>query len=279
MAIPVGSALGYAMGGMIDSRFGWRTAFFAAAPMGIILGIWAFIQKDPPRGHAAITRKPTLSDYFPLLKNKSYVLDTAGMTALTFAIGGIAYWMPEYLEWRYKQEGITATINVKTVFGAVTAVGGIVSTLLGGWCGDWVRKRFSGAYFLVSGIGILISCPMIVGILFTPFPYCWIMIFLSVFFLFFNTGPSNTILANVTSPSIRASAFAMNILIIHALGDVVSPPLLGWIIDSSPNKDNWNGAFEIVAGVTAIAGLLWLLGVPHLKKDTELAEREEHQPS
>src|SRR5207244_13648497 len=92
-----------------------------------------------------------------------------------------------------------------------------------GLASDYFRKRFDGSYFLVSGIGVMIAFPFSVLMLFTPFPAAWIMMFLAIFFLFFNTGPANTALANVTKPGVRATAFAVNIFIIHLLGDAAAP--------------------------------------------------------
>jgi MFS family permease len=94
------------------------------------------------------------------------------------------------------------------------------------------------------------------------------MIFLAGFCLFFNTGPTNTILANVTHPSIRATAFAVNIFVLHALGDVISPPLLGLIAGLSHSMD---AAFVVISLMTLAGGVLWLWGARHLARDTALA--------
>ena len=104
--------------------------------------------------------------------------------------------------------------------------------------------------------------------LFTPFPYAWGFVFAAVFCLFFNTGPSNTILANVTHPSIRATAFALNILVIHALGDVISPPIIGWV------SDRWNMqvAFGVVGFMFLVGGAFWLWGARYLARDTAAVE-------
>ena len=99
--------------------------------------------------------------------------------------------------------------------------------------------------------------------LYLPFPYAWIAIFCAEFCLFFNTGPSNTILANVTHPSVRASAFALNIFLIHALGDAASPPILGYVAQRS-----WNAAFYVVVVITAVASALWIWGARYLEDDT-----------
>src|SRR5262249_49954186 len=156
-----------------------------------------------------------------------YTLNTLGMTAMTFAIGGLAWWMPAYLEFR-QVEGI-GPLGPRTLFGAITALSGLLATLLGGMAGDSLRPRWSGSDFLVSGVAMLLGFPMVLLFLLTPFPSAWIFVFLAVFCLFFNTGPTNTILANVARPQLRAGGFALNILIIHLLGDAISPPVLGSI--------------------------------------------------
>jgi predicted MFS family arabinose efflux permease len=103
----------------------------------------------------------------------------------------------------------------------------------------------------------------------TPFPYAWILIFLSEFCLFFNTGPSNTALANVSRPQVRASAFALNILIIHSLGDALSPPAIGALTDHF--NHNMNVGFAAVGAVMLLGGLLWIWGSRYLDADTQAA--------
>jgi MFS family permease len=184
------------------------------------------------------------------------------MAAMTFAIGGIGFWMPDYVSEYRKVPGSTTTI-----FGAITVVSGLTGTLLGGIVGDKLRDRFPGSYFLVSGIAMLVGFPFFVAVLYTPFPLAWLLIFLACFCLFFNTGPTNTILANVTHPAMRATAFALNIFVIHALGDVISPLVIGLVSD----KYNMNLAFQLVGVTFLISAAFWMLGARYLVKDTELA--------
>lgn len=280
LAIPVGGALGYALGGGIVKLTGeWRWAFFSVVPPGLILGVWCLLMRDPPRGNAdgtvaGPTRKPRLADYLFLMKIPSYTLNSLGMTMMSFAIGGLAYWMPAYLKQRERFAHLNNTgetlalfgIEPVTLFGGITALAGLISTLSGGLTGDWLRARYSGAYFLVSGFALVIGFPMILMVLWMPFPLAWVFVFLTVFFLFFNTGPTNAILANVTHPSMRATAFAFNILVIHAFGDAISPPLIGWI----SGKENLDRGFIVVSVSMLIGGVFWLMGAKFLKRDTEL---------
>src|SRR5437867_9012264 len=187
------------------------------------------------------------------------------MTAMTFAMGGIAFWMPRYI---FKVRGWEAKGTVNILFGAIVVVAGLGATILGGWLGDRLRARFAGSYFLVSGLALMLGFPMILLVLWAPFPLAWIFVFLACFCLFFNTGPTNTILANVTHPSIRASAFALNILIIHALGDVISPLIIGAITDAS--GQNMNLAFLLVSALILVGGVLWLWGARYLEADPNI---------
>lgn len=281
MAIPVGSALGYVLGGAVSrSAIGewgaqwlgvhaesWRWAFYLVVIPGLILGVWSWFMREPPRGQADLAqpdtpRRVNWRDYQVLLRTPSYVLCTLGMTAMTFAIGGIAFWMPYYLKHRPGAEG-----PVEVIFGAITCVAGLVGTLAGGWIGDKLRARIPGSYFLVSGLAMLAGFPFMLATLRAPFPAIWILIFVTCFCLFFNTGPANTILANVTHPSMRSAAFALNILVIHALGDVISPVIIGIVSD----RTSMNHAFTLVGAMFVLAGVLWLGGMRFLKRDTELA--------
>ena len=175
---------------------------------------------------------------------------------MTFAIGGISFWMPHYLA-EYRKVGGGDLAHATIIFGVIGAVAGVLATFMGGLAGDLLREKLRGAYFVVSGAGILISCPFVILMLYTPFPWAWGVIFGAVFFLFFNTGPSNTILANVTAPSVRATAFALNIFLIHILGDAISPPLLGRLAGEGAHR---NCAFFVVTAIMACAALLWLWG-------------------
>lgn len=265
MAIPVGSALGYTLGGLMAQYGHWRWGFYAVVPPGILLGILCFFMPAPQRSEEA-KRRPQLSDYLGLLKNRSYVYNCLGMTALTFAIGGISHWMPTYIS-TFRQAGEIGRVNI--IFGVITVITGISATLLGGWVGDRLCGKVRGAYFVVSGIGLLVGFPFFLLMLFTPFPYAWIFVFLAEFCLFFNTGPSNTALANVTHPSVRASAFALNILVIHALGDAISPPIIGRLADQFGK--NMNVGFALVGAMMLVGGALWLIGAKYLDADASRA--------
>jgi MFS family permease len=266
-AIPVGSALGYVLGGLINHQMGWRWAFYLVAIPGIVLGLLCFFQKDPRTRTQSLgrpeRRRAGMEDYLVLLRTRSFVINCLAQTAMTFALGGLAFWMSAYLIFRHQSPALATPI-----FGGITVVAGLLSTLLGGFLADRLQKRFSGSYFLVSGVGMILAFPFCIAMLYTPFPLAWGFLFGAVFFVFLNTGPSNAALANVVSPNVRATAFAVNILIIHALGDALSPPLLGAVA----GHYDMNVAFLFISAAMLVSGIIWLLGMKYLAAETAAVE-------
>jgi MFS family permease len=289
VAIPVGSAMGYLLGGVVASHWNWRWAFYLSMPPGILLGVLAFFMPEPTRGKAdprakgraqSAPRAPQnepvahalvrLRDYWQLARIRTYVLNTLAMAAMTFAIGGIAFWMPTYIS---EYRGLGDLGMVSTKFGAITVVAGLSGTLVGGWLGDRLRNRVRGAYLLVSGWGMLLAFPLFIATLYVPFPWAWWLILAVEFLVFLNTGPANTAIANVSPPAIRASAFAITIFLIHILGDAISPPLIGWIsgaLRDASGQDNMNAGFLCVSVAILISGLIWIAGARYLDEDTAL---------
>jgi len=265
-AIPVGSALGYVIGGVIGAHLGWRWAFYLVAPPGLLLGLLCFWQRDPRvTEHHMVQESPrrSLRNYLRLFRTRSYLINCIAQTLMTFVTGGLGYWVSAYLVYRNQSPAIS-----RTIFGLITVVAGLISTLLGGVIADKLRPRFAGSYFWVSGIGMLIACPIFIATLYIPFPAAWVAMFLAIFFLFLNTGPSNTALANVSLPAVRATAFAVNIFVIHALGDVQAFWLIGYI----GGHTNMHVAFLFVSGIIFASGLAWIIGAKYLPGDTAAIE-------
>ena len=121
-AIPFGGALGYALGAeTMRLTHNWRMAFYLVVPPGLLLGLWCFLMPEPRRGQVDLPsavgpQRERWSDYLILLRTPSYILNTLGMTAMTFAIGGLAWWIPAYLEQR--QVAPLWGLDPKTAFGA-----------------------------------------------------------------------------------------------------------------------------------------------------------------
>jgi MFS transporter, Spinster family, sphingosine-1-phosphate transporter len=273
VAIPVGSALGYLCGGVLGERFGWHAAFWMVGFPGLLLALPVALLRTPPRGASdqaagGAASAPGSGSYLSLARNRSFVLNTLAMATMTFAMGGLAAWMPSFLN-RFHAIGVEKS-NV--MFGATTVVAGIAGTLVGGWLGDRWQKKSSKGYLLVSGWGFLIGTPFAMWALMTPnLSACMAAIFVAEFFLFLNTGPLNTVIVNVSRPGIRAMAFAVNIFFIHALGDAVSPSILGWC------SDHWGlrSALVLSPVVMLLAGVFCFICGRFVAEDMARAEKNE----
>jgi MFS transporter, Spinster family, sphingosine-1-phosphate transporter len=274
-AIPIGSALGYFLGGLINIHLGWRTAFYIVSVPGLVLGLVCFLQKDVRRTNSITDRDDKARPYkylqsvIMLTKTRSYGFNVAAQTAMAFVLGGLAYWMPAYLQFRHQP---AAAIPV---LGALIGIAGLTSTLTGGFLADRLRNHLRGSDLVISGVGMLAGFPLLVTMLYVPFPLAWLFLFAALFFIFFNTGPSNAAVANVSLPSIRAMGFGLNIFVMHALGDAIAPPLLGLVAGHT----NMNLAFLTISVVMLVSGALWLFGARYLQADMAKVEATEHSDS
>jgi MFS family permease len=269
VAIPVGSALGYLLGGVLGQKYGWHAAFMLVGVPGLLLAIPIALLRTPPRGGDDASPQASAgkvsAGYAALFKNRSFVCNTLAMAAMTFAIGGLAQWIPSFL---YRVHSLDVA-KANTMFGATTVLAGILGTLAGGWLGDRWQKRSGKGYLLVSGWGFLIGTPFAVWAILAPgLTGCMTAIFIAEFFLFLNTGPLNTVIINVTNPAVRAMAFAVNIFFIHALGDAVSPSILGWL------SDQWGlrSALLITPLAMVLAGLFCFICGSFVVQDMSQAE-------
>ena len=266
-ALPVGSALGFTLGGAIGQHYGWRSAFFVAGAPGLLLAALALAMREPARGGADETRHDGAHASIgtilrTLAGTPSYVVNTAGYTAATFAMGGLAAWWPTFL---YRERGVPLD-RAGFLFGAVLVVAGFLGTLAGGWLGDRIHARHKGGYFLASGIGLLLATPAgLVAVLGGAPALYWAATFLALFFLFFNTGPLNAAICNVVPPHMRASAIAVNVLVIHMLGDALSPWLIGKVSDHS----DLGTGIVLNCGAIALAGAILVAGAGVLRRDME----------
>ncbi|HEY2712089.1 MAG TPA: MFS transporter [Chthoniobacterales bacterium] len=265
-AIPVGSALGYILGGQIGAHYGWRWAFYFVVPPGLILALLCFFRSDPERSRErrAAASRIRVADYLGLFRIRSFTINTLAQATMTFAVAGIGFWVAEYLRFRGQPPAAG-----KTLFGAILVVAGLTSTLIGGWLADRLRPKIPSADFLVSGAGMIVACPIFIAGLYLPFPAAWVAMFLAIFCLFLNTGPSNTAIANVSLPAVRAMAFALNIFVIHILGDLLAFPSIGFV----GGHTNIRIAFLFVTGVMLVSGLIWFSGMKFLPNDSSAVER------
>jgi len=254
-AIPVGSALGYVLGGVLGARFGWRSAFFAVGFPGLLLAVAVYFMPEPERGRFDQASErvlvPLREAYRELWGSRVYVWTVVGYIAYTFAIGGLAFWMPSYIRLARglpQEEGML-------LFGGITVVTGFVGTLVGGYVGDRLQDRSPNGYVLLSVVSMAIGAAASLAALLARDTTVFIVLLaVGELFIFANTGPVNALIVNTVRPGVRATASATAILLIHLLGDALSPALLGAIADSS----SLERAMLVIPAVFVLAGVFWL---------------------
>jgi MFS family permease len=228
LAIPVGSAAGYLLGGYLAPHHGWRFPFYIAAAPGFLLALTVMFLKEPERGQFdSLKETPERGTILGLASNPAFLTSTLGMAFMTFSLGGIQVWMPKFL---FSERGYTLE-GANFAFGIIIVVDGILAALAGGWLGDYLLKRMKSSYYLISAASMLLGIPVMIVALFARGRIMIPAIGVAAFFLLLNTAPLNAAVINSVGAHIRATALAVNIFIIHILGDVPSPTMMGWVAD------------------------------------------------
>ena len=254
LAIPVGSAAGYLLGGYLAPHYGWRFPFYIAAEPGFLLALAVFFLKEPERGQFdSLTETPERGTILGLVRNPAFLTSTLGMAAMTFSLGGIQVWIPKFL---YSERGYTLEA-ANFAFGIIIVLDGIVASLAGGWLGDYLLPRLKGSYYLVSAATMFLGIPVMIVALFVKGPLMMPAIGVAAFFLLFNTAPLNAAVINSVGGHIRATALAVNIFIIHLLGDVPSPTMMGWVAD----KRSLQSAFILPVIAMGISSAILFYGM------------------
>jgi MFS transporter, Spinster family, sphingosine-1-phosphate transporter len=262
IALPLGSALGYILGGHLGEVYSWRSAFLIVGLPGLLMILLCLTMEEPERGAADGLLKSNLSinssqanklglreTYISLLRNKQFVTAVLGLTANGFAFGALAVWGPTFLN---RIDKLPLGLANK-LFGLTLIPSALLGTLTGGYLGDYSLKFTKKSYFLISSAGMLTSVPFLMTAILARNPVVyWPAIFFTAFFVTFALV-LNAAIMNSVHPLIRSSAMSTSVFITHILGDAVSPLMIGWISDLS----NLKTAIMLIPIILAVgAGIL-----------------------
>ncbi len=267
--LPVGSAGGIILGAYFGHHFGWRVPFMLAGIPGFLLGIALWLLPEPPRGRfdrfessdAASLR----STFSGLLVNRAFWSATMGLAMYTFAVGGLQIWIPTFLN---RIRGVPVDVAGE-VFGGIVLFNGIIAVMIGGWIGDRMLKRHHGAYYTFSGLAMFIAVPFMVLAIYISGPAMFPVIFAAVFVLLVGTGPTNAALVNSVGAGIRSTALAVNVFVIHLLGDAFSP----WLIGAISDRSSLPTAFSVTYVAAALSGIFLVIGARFAPKPKESGGR------
>ena len=247
LAIPVGSALGYVLGGFIEARWGWRSAFYICGGPGLVLALACTLIVEPERKLREAKGK-VIDGLRTLAKIPLFRRAVLGYCAYTAALGAFAYWAPLFIADRFQGQLTDETANYW--FGLVTVLAGVIGTLVGGAWADRAQRALPpisadeaynskanrvgvNALLRVCALGMVWAAPIAAAAFMMPTPTLFFTFaFLCEIGLFLSTSPVNAIGLRGVPPELRASSMAAMIFAIHLFGDLWSPSLLGLLKDA-----------------------------------------------
>jgi len=284
----IGAAIGFTLGGLVAEAFGWRWAFYIVGIPGLIAAFLAWRMKEPERGvfdsenaeevdpvqsHGSVG-KDFWGSVRKLLSIPTYWTLLGALVFSFFTIGGTSFWLPTYFVHTFH----LTVGRAGTISGGVLVGGGLVGTIVGGWLADFAQRRRPEGRLLVTTLGFLIGAPLVLLALFMTNLGLFIAVFVvACIFLNFCTGPLNAVIQDVITPTVRATAIGLALLLAHLLGDAMAPFLIGGIADATSL-----GFALIITAPTFLflAGLICLIGLRTVGRDMRrMQEQREKVPA
>jgi MFS family permease len=267
-SIPLGSAIGVTMGGIIASSWGWQHAFGIVAIPGLIIAILFLFVKDyktvdlsrVDKGNNRIKmeRKDMIREF---LKKPSVIFTYFGMTAIVFVTTAMIVWLPKFFE-------ITSGMDPKkagTLAGAVMMLA-LIGAPMGGYIIDRWRKTEPRARMLFPAITTFISAILLFLAFYIfkgPMQLVTLFVF-GIFIMLFISGAA-AVTQDVIHPGLRATSYAIAVLVQNLLGSFTAPIVLGRISDLT----NIKTAMSILPFSLVLGALLFLIGSRYYVSDME----------
>lgn len=266
IAIPLGSALGYAAGGLLGQWIGWRAAFvlvslpgFALVPLSLLLS-----EGSEESGVEGTRVLPTAEEWKRLFSNVVFWLIILGEAAVSFSLGAVSVFFPSHLSRTFGYSVAFAGMMA----GGLMALPSLLGSIVGGRLAERAESHKAGSLLLVPALGSLIGAALAVPYFQLNSP--WLahpLMVVAVIAIFTYPGPVNAAIAQQAPPRLLATAFSIEILMIHMLGDAWSPALVGAISDHFQADGLAPGpALARALGIAmpvplAISGMILLFGV------------------
>jgi MFS family permease len=268
VAIPVGSAIGYTIGGRFAQHGDWRGAFIYAGLPGVLLALSLLLLREPRRGESdglAVAPHAGVAEIVGLLFNRRYNLLVWGYAAQTFAIGAFAYWGPSFLQ---RCHGM-ALASADSIFGVMLALTGLAATLLGGFSATWLRRRTPAGYVWVMGLSLVFAAPVcFFAVMVGDTTLSLAGLGAGMFFIFLPTGPIASEMFEIVPVHLRASAMALCIFVTHLFGDFGSPTVVGQL--STYWNEDLQKAVLILPAMLGIGAVLWCTLIAFTREPLEV---------
>lgn len=276
-SVPVGSGLGYWLGGTINDAFGWRMAFIAVGLPGILVALLVRLTvREPVRGgseHQPVsTRQYSLKEVWQFLSTlPSGRRISLAAACIAFAGYGLAAWIPAFfVRIHHMTPG-----QLGLWMSWITALGGIIGSLSGGILADRWGRTHPRARAYISMSGALLSIPFNVASVLLEDHRLALLSFLPATIgatLWF--GPATSIVQDLAPPAMRATAAAIFIFILTIIGLGAGPQVIGILNDviGTPQAIRYSLLFVAIVMNLLAAWFFWLTGKT-LVEDLRAKER------
>ncbi|GAV04420.1 hypothetical protein RvY_14699 [Ramazzottius varieornatus] len=308
-AIPVGSGLGYMIASGVAKASGhWQWALRVTPGFGLLsVLLIALFLVDPPRGSAEggqhVSSTSYLTDLKSLTRNRSFVGGTFGFTCVAFVAGALSFWAPQFMMYGIRLNTGNHEIGQTEVsfnFGLITVFAGILGVGLGSYASQRLRTHSVTADPIICALGMLVCAPFLFFAILASRYYpgvTWAFIFFAEVFLCLNWAIVADMVLYVVIPPRRSSAEAFQILASHALGDAISPYVVGAVADAIKRSysdqydgdwNDWNSlqdslyitTFVALAGALCFVVTSWYIDADKKKVDDAIRGSAEcGQPS
>jgi MFS family permease len=271
-SIPIGSAIGVLLGGIIAAKLGWKHAFGIVAIPGMIVAILfffvkdyktvdlSFIDKDSKR--IKMEKKDIIMEF---ITKPSVIFTYFGIASVVFVTTSMLTWLPTYFE---NTRGISQELAGKMASSVMVLA--LIGAPLGGHLTDLWRKKQHNARLLFPALTTLLSAVVLFIALMLQKGTLQYIVFLvfGVLVICFISGAA-AVTQDVIHPGLRASSYAIAVVIQNLLGASMAPIVMGKIYDLT----NIQTALSFLPFVLIMGAFLFLMGSRYYTKDMQKVEK------
>jgi MFS family permease len=231
--IPIGSAAGVVVGGLIASQLDWRIAFIAVGAAGLLIApLFRVVVREPERGRydqkSALARVSFVAAAKALGAKPSYWLLSFGAASSSIMGYGVFFWMPSFL-----MRSFHFTLpQVSLYYGAILLVGGVTGVWLGGALADSLRAKRS-RYALIPAAAFALTLPCyVLGLLSTDPALAFVLFLPPTALGLMWLAPVITAVQHLAPAQARTTASALFLFINNLIGLGAGSLIIGALSDA-----------------------------------------------
>jgi MFS family permease len=241
--IPIGSAVGIALGGFITSLMSWRMAFLIVGLAGLLITpLLKLTVREPLRGAFDRSRLPpgdrsippgsssSLLEVMALLARKPSFWGLSLGAACASMMGyGLFFWAPSFLVRSFHLSLLHASLG----YGGLVLLGGLFGIWFGGVLADRYGEKRRAMYAFVPAVAFLATIPFyVVGVLSTTLWISFFVLLVPTALGLVWLGPVLAAIQHLVPAHMRATASALFLFINNLIGIGLGTTLIGVVSDT-----------------------------------------------